>query len=339
MPTTTLVPTGTTDSNSNILTGVYTDIDNTIASASGTTLDSVTNQWTGGPGTGSAFTFTMSDLPAEATSINTVQFRVRARQTGQDSDIELRDIVVYKCDVQGTNAPSTVATFGDSTSLENRGDASPASSSASVTDVNGWTVRVYQSTFTQISTADGQNLEIDEIEIAVDYNTAPPSPPSDPPSGGGYTVLPTTDTAIYGLCIAKINEFVVLGGMDTDRYTIRWCDIGDPTTWSTPATDAARAAQAGQQTFQSRYGLVTAIAGSAFYGYVFQERAITKMTYVGGDIQFAFDTFEKDRGCVRQGRMVQVDDKVFFQSAKGYHVLEADQIADIGYGVVDDTYG
>jgi hypothetical protein len=54
---------------------------------------------------------------------------------------------------------------------------------------------------------------------------------------------------------------------------------------------------------------------------------------------FSFDTFEEDRGCTRQGRMVQIDDKVFFQSDRGFHVLEHDQIADIGYGKVDKSYG
>jgi hypothetical protein len=83
---------------------------------------------------------------------------------------------------------------------------------------------------------------------------------------------------------------------------------------------------------------VTAISSGDFYAYVFQERAVTKMTYVGGDIVFAFDTFEEDRGCRRQGRMVQIDDKIFFQSDRGYHVLENDQITDIGFGAVDDNY-
>lgn len=338
MPTATLVPTALTDTNSNVAAGAYTDIDETIASADGTTLDSVTNQWTGGPGTGSAFSFTMSDLPAAADSVNTVQFRVRARVTGTAQT----DDAAYVCDVQGTNAPSTTATWaapdeiGDG--LENKGATSGVTTSASVTDVNGWTVRVYQSGYVDNSDPGAYNLEIDCVEIIVDYNESPPTPPSSPPAGGTYSVIPTTDTVIYGLCIARVRDFAVLGGLSTDRYSIRWSDIATPTSWSTPATDAARAAQAGSQALPTRYGQVTAIAGGDFYGYVFQERAITKMTYVGGDAVFSFDTFEEDRGCIRQGRMVQIDDKVIFQSNRGYHLLENGQIADIGFGIVDDTY-
>jgi hypothetical protein len=73
---------------------------------------------------------------------------------------------------------------------------------------------------------------------------------------------------------------------------------------------------------------------------VFQERGITKFTYVGGDVVFTVDTFEENRGCVRPGRMVQTENLIFFESDRGYHALDANsgQITDIGYGKVDDTY-
>ena len=342
MPTATLVPTSLTDTNSNVAAGAYTDIDNTIAAASGTTLDSVTNAWTGGTGTGSAFSFGMSDLPAAATTINTVQFRVRARCTGF-----VDDYAQFKCDVQGTNAPSTTATFTGSDGIQNKGASSGVTSAASVTDVNAWTVRVYQNQYEVDSLlgdgesptgADGINFEIDEIEIIVDYNEDAPDPPSSGPSGGGYSVLPTTDTAIYGLCIAQARDFVVLGGLNADRYSIRWSAVGDETDWPTPATDDARSKQSGQQSFPTRFGYVTAIAGDDFTMIIFQEGAIHRATYVGGDVVWSFDTIDESRGCVRQGRMVKADDLIFFQSKFGYHVLKDTQISDIGYGVVDDTY-
>lgn len=341
MPTATLVPTSLTDAYSNVAAGAYTDVDNTIASASGTTLDTVTNAFSGGTGASYAFSFGLSDLPAEADSINTVKFRVRCRVTGTFNDPP--DLNAWKLDVSGTNAPTTVATYNQDNiggGFITRGASSPVTSSALVSEVNGWSVRVYQTAFYQISTADDLNLEIDEIEIEVDYNAAPPDPPSPPPTGGGggYVVIPTTDTSIYGLCVARVRDFVVLGGLDTDRYAIRWSAIGDPTDWPTPATDDARTKQSGSQSFPTEYGWVTAVAGNDFYGYVFMERAIAKMTYVGGDVVFTFDIFEEDRGCVRQGRIVQVDDKVFFQSNRGFHMIENDQIADIGYGIVDDSF-
>jgi hypothetical protein len=337
MPTATLVPDSLTDANSNVAAGAYTDIDETIASADGNTLDSVVDAWTGS-GTGTAFSFTLTDLPATASSINTVQFRVRARVTGKSSGT---DEWVVTCDVQGTNAPSTTAVWrgiedGDA-GFFNRGSGSGGSSPASVTDVNGWSVRCYQSGWVDNS-GDSFNFEIDCIEIIVDYNTTEPSPPGGGAASSGVQIIPTPETAIWGICISQVRDFVVIGGMMYDRYSIQWNAIGDPTDWPVPNTDDARSKQSGKQAFPTQFGNVTAISSGDFYAYVFQERAVTKMTYVGGDIVFAFDTFEEDRGCRRQGRMCQIDDKIFFQSDRGYHVLENDQITDIGFGAVDDNY-
>lgn len=162
--------------------------------------------------------------------------------------------------------------------------------------------------------------------------------PSPSPTGGAYTVLPTTDTAIKGTCIATVRDFVVLGGLTTDRYSIRWSAITDPTDWPTPATDDARSKQSGSQSFPTRFGWVTGLAGQDFYFYIFQENAITKGTYVGGDVVFSFDTFEEGRGLIANGLLVSVDDAVFFRSDRGRHVLVNDQITDIGHGIVDDSY-
>jgi len=160
-----------------------------------------------------------------------------------------------------------------------------------------------------------------------------PSKPSDGPTGTTFTV----GTTPKGICLATVRDFVVVGGLRGDEYSIQWCAIGDPTDWPTPATDDARSKQAGKQTFATRFGWVTGISGNDFYMYVFQTDAITKGTYVGGDVVWSFDTFEEGRGCVRQGMIEQIDDMVVFQSDRGRHILENDKITDIGYGLTDDT--
>lgn len=156
---------------------------------------------------------------------------------------------------------------------------------------------------------------------------------SEPYNGAPYVagVIPSARV------IATVRNFVVVGNLfsPSDPWAVRWSALGDPTDWPTPATDDARAKQAGSQTLPSKHGWVTGIAGNDFFMYVFQERGITKATYVGGDIVFAFDTFEEDRGCESPGQLIQIDDKVFFKSDRGFHVLEADQITDIGFGSVN----
>lgn len=160
-----------------------------------------------------------------------------------------------------------------------------------------------------------------------------PTGPSDGPTGSAFIGRTTTSA----LCCATVRDFIVVGGLSTDRYTIQWNAIGDPTDWPVPATDDARAKQAGSQTFPTKFGWVTGISGNDFYMYIFQQRAISKGTYVGGDVVFSFDTFEEDRGCIRHGMTATIDDMVIFESDRGRHILLNDQITDIGFGLVDDT--
>lgn len=161
--------------------------------------------------------------------------------------------------------------------------------------------------------------------------------PAWPNDGAGTTYTVITEMPV-GRVIEVIRDFVVVGSLITDNFQIQWSAIGDGTDWPTPGTDDARAKQAGSQKFSTEFGYVTEIAGNDFYGYIFQERAITKATYIGGDVVFSFDTFEEGRGCVRTGRAAQVDDKVIFESSRGFHILENDVIVDIGYGIVDDSF-
>lgn len=146
-----------------------------------------------------------------------------------------------------------------------------------------------------------------------------------------------TQISAQAVTCGRVNQFIVIGLL-SNRYAIQWCAIGDATNWPTPNTDAARSVQAGTQVFSNEFGQITGIAGNDFYGYVFQERAVTKMTYVGGDVVFAFDTFEEGRGCFELNRYQAVDDTVFYESEFGYKALTDGLIADIGHGRVDNSY-
>lgn len=162
------------------------------------------------------------------------------------------------------------------------------------------------------------------------------------PSPGSYLYTGSTDTSMPDATVCgTINQFAVIGlaGISpNDAFSVQWSAIANLSDWPTPATDEARSKQAGKQTLSAKHGKVTGIAGNDFFGYVFQQTAVTKMTYVGGDVVFSFDTFEEKRGCIEYERFQQVDDLVIFQSEFGYHALQNDQIADIGFGIVDDSY-
>jgi hypothetical protein len=166
-----LVPNSTTDTQSNIASGAYTDIDSTVDSPDGLFVTSVADGWTGGVGTGSAFSFALTDLPAAADNILSVELRARAKVTGR-----VDDIATYVVDISGTNAPTDAIIFSSSThsSVTNL-TTGQKSSSATAANINGWSIRVYQSGFFQQGGADGITLGIDELEIIVRYNSDTPA--------------------------------------------------------------------------------------------------------------------------------------------------------------------
>lgn len=146
-----------------------------------------------------------------------------------------------------------------------------------------------------------------------------------------------TSVGIPSVTCATVRDFIFIVPT-SNRYSVRWGAIGDPTDWPTPGSNDARTKQAGEQIFPNKFGEVTAIYGNDFFAYVFQERAISKLTYVGGDTVWFVDIFEEGRGCHRINRYAKVDDVVFFESEHGYHMLTNDVITDIGLGRVDATY-
>ena len=157
--------------------------------------------------------------------------------------------------------------------------------------------------------------------------------PSGTYTGGTFSSSGVPDS----VTCATVRDFVMVAPT-ANRYSVRWSALGAPTDWPTPGTDDARTKLSGEQVFPNKSGYVTGISGNDFYAYVFQERAISKATFVGGDIQFSFNIFEEGRGCFQVNRIARVDDITFFESEFGYHMLENDRISDIGYGAVDDSY-
>jgi hypothetical protein len=164
-----LVPNATaTDTNSNIATGTYVDIDSTIDAADGALVVSVTDGWTG-IGTANAFSFALTDLPAAAETIVSVNIRIRSRLNSRTDDLNFA-----KCDITGTNAPTNTVSLTNNSTLTNKSSGA-ISTSATPANINGWLIRVYQSDFEQQGGLDGSSHSIDEIELEVVYSTGTPA--------------------------------------------------------------------------------------------------------------------------------------------------------------------
>jgi hypothetical protein len=142
--------------------------------------------------------------------------------------------------------------------------------------------------------------------------------------------------------VAMVNQFVMLG--DTDDTVngsvpnrVQWCGIADPTNWEF-GTLAAQEAQAGEQFLNATYGPVTHIADGYAYGLIFQQRAITRAYYVGGDGIFAFDTYEKQRGTYYPNSPVQLGNVVYFIAEDGLCMTDGQQVMQIGHNKVDSSF-
>jgi hypothetical protein len=130
--------------------------------------------------------------------------------------------------------------------------------------------------------------------------------------------------------VSTVRDFVVMGHLSTDPKAIRWSQINDAESWTIGTN------QADTQVFPDG-GWVQGLAGGEVL-YVFQERAIRRMSYVGAPLIFEFDEISRNRGCVAGQSLVQVGSKIFFLAEDGFFMLENDQLVPIGHEKVDDTF-
>lgn len=115
----------------------------------------------------------------------------------------------------------------------------------------------------------------------------------------GTALADLAGTPPTGATISRVRDHVVIGNLTTDSltaYAVQWGAIGDPEDWPTPGTADARSKQAGIQYFPAEYGQITKVVGGEKFGLVFQQRAVTRMTYIGGSNVFEFDLISQGIG-------------------------------------------
>lgn len=134
-----------------------------------------------------------------------------------------------------------------------------------------------------------------------------------------------------------VGRFLVLGDLtnDTDLGTtnlgIRWSSIDNPLgSWANSATT-----QAGAQELKDG-GAIQAIIGFDNYGIIIQERAIRRMTYVGGDVIFTFDKIQSDRGSPLMYSINSYGNNIFYIGDDGFKMMNSQGgIVSIGESKVD----
>lgn len=143
--------------------------------------------------------------------------------------------------------------------------------------------------------------------------------------------------APIGNVLGAIGQFVFVGdivtGLVSDSnipYRVYWPAIGDPTSWPTPLTDAATAAQSGFEDLTQDFGAVMFIGGGPQMGVILQRHGITRASYQGGDTVFSFLAFERKRGLIARGAAVQVGAVTHFIADDGFHMTDGSQTVATG---------
>lgn len=155
-----------------------------------------------------------------------------------------------------------------------------------------------------------------------------------------FTVGAAAYSAISAAPMARamgvVGQFLVLGDLgSTERNYIQWSGIDNPTSFPTPNSSTAIAQQSGKEELPAEHGPVTGISGGDQFGVVFQDRGITRFTYVGGNVVFQFDDIDAGRGCAYRNSIVRVGGVVYFIANDGFYATDGTQVIPIGRNKVD----
>lgn len=135
-------------------------------------------------------------------------------------------------------------------------------------------------------------------------------------------------------CTTVRDDFLVLANTydAVDGYRpqrVRWAGIGTTTSWTVSSTT-----QADYQDLNGGNGWIMNILGGQ-YGVIFQEKAITRMDYIGSPEIFQFNTIEINQGTKYPRSCIRVGDLSFFIGLDGFRVFDGNQSIQIGADKVD----
>lgn len=111
---------------------------------------------------------------------------------------------------------------------------------------------------------------------------------------------------------------------------LRISAFNNPTDY-VPAPDT----QAALAILDQRGGLCQAIVGGTDVGVIFQERMISRMTYVGGATAFQMDPVEFNRGCLGPLAVARLGRLMFYASEEGIFIFDGVQSTPIGANKID----
>jgi hypothetical protein len=147
--------------------------------------------------------------------------------------------------------------------------------------------------------------------------------------GPGTNFIDAAGSPPVGTFIGTVRRFLVLAKLGSNNQRVHWSGENNPATWASSATTLAD--------FQDLPdgGDITGFVGGQF-GLVFQETAVTRMTFEGSPTVFRFDKIGEDIGATIAGCVVGYGGIAFFCHRSGFFMVRAGQeIVPIGRDKVD----
>jgi hypothetical protein len=111
--------------------------------------------------------------------------------------------------------------------------------------------------------------------------------------------------------IAVYLEFVFLAAISTSGMAIKWSALGNSESW-TPGTG-----QSDEQEFADG-GAITGMIATKAALYVFQEKCVRRVLYVGGAAIMQIDKLFDNIGCIEPNSLVSYGQRCFFLSENGW---------------------
>lgn len=172
-------------------------------------------------------------------------------------------------------------------------------------------------------------VQFEDTVVAAQVNT-PPQAFALAPDAAFSDLAGTPPQASH---VAVIGGFLVLSGLQSAPKRVQWSDLFGITTWT---------AGVGLSDFQDLPdgGSVRGVAGTDYYGVVFQDDTIRRFLYVPGSAAI-FDILKltTNESLVGQDSIITVGDRVFYYSSLGFRLIAAGQApVPIGKERVDRTF-
>lgn len=174
--------------------------------------------------------------------------------------------------------------------------------------VTGWDFVGFGNTV--IALADGVDPQVIDLTVGGPSFSALTGTPESPPRARRGAV---------------VRDFVMFGDLETDGRLIQWSGYNNSGIWDSTGNTLYQAD--GQLLFEG--GKVQRLVGGPF-GYIFQERNIRAIEYVGPPYVFNIQLIDRGRGTPAGNSVVSAGDQVFFYAQDGFFALRGREFRPIG---------